>query len=125
MYVLSIVPDWLEASGQEISKAWPWILICGLLFGFVGFLWRNFVRPRVKTELSNEIKSVVNEALAPVLHELKPNGGGSIKDQINRIEEKTDCLERMHQETQQTVNRLVADNERQNTAIEFLKDMNH
>lgn len=44
------------------------------------------------------IKWVIRHYLKDIIHELKPNGGSSLKDQVNRLEKNLSSLEIQHQE---------------------------
>jgi hypothetical protein len=41
-----------------------------------------------------------------IKHELRPNGGSSLKDQVNRLEKTTEHSERVHTETLARVERV-------------------
>ena len=53
------------------------------------------------------IKYHVRESLEDIKHELKPNGGSSIKDQITRVEaSQKEYIERQHEDDIKFENRL-------------------
>jgi di/tripeptidase len=53
------------------------------------------------------IKYHVKESLEDIRHELKPNGGSSMKDQITRVEEsQKQFVERQHEDDIKFENRL-------------------
>lgn len=47
------------------------------------------------------IRWVIRHYLKDILHEVKPNGGSSIKDQVNRLEKNFHVLEKSHEEADQ------------------------
>jgi len=47
------------------------------------------------------LRWVVRHYLKDVLHELKPNGGSSLKDQVNRLENNLHGLEKSQEEADQ------------------------
>jgi hypothetical protein len=40
------------------------------------------------------VRDIVNEAVAPINEQLRPNGGHSLRDRVDRIERKVDQLRR-------------------------------
>ena len=44
------------------------------------------------------VRWVIRHYLKDVLHELKPNGGSSLKDQVNRLEKNLHSLEKIQEE---------------------------
>ena len=52
------------------------------------------------------IRWMVKHYLEEIKHELKPNGGGSIKDQVNRLETRQDKSDILRKETYHKVEKL-------------------
>lgn len=52
------------------------------------------------------IKWMVKHYLGEIKQELKPNGGGSLKDQVNRLENRMDKDETLRKETYVKVEKL-------------------
>jgi hypothetical protein len=50
------------------------------------------------TSVALGIKWLVKHYFEEIKHELKPNGGSSMKDQVNRIEKDLDVAEQRHRE---------------------------
>jgi hypothetical protein len=58
------------------------------------------------TMLGVAIRWMVKHYLDEIKHELKPNGGGSIKDQVNRLEARQDKADTLRKETYMKVEKL-------------------
>jgi hypothetical protein len=58
------------------------------------------------TMLGVAIRWMVKHYLEEIKHELKPNGGGSIKDQVNRLENRLDKADTLRKETYARVEKL-------------------
>jgi hypothetical protein len=56
--------------------------------------------------LGMAIRWMVKHYLEEIKHELKPNGGGSIKDQVNRLEMRQDKSDTLRKETYIKVEKL-------------------
>jgi hypothetical protein len=52
------------------------------------------------------IRWMVKHYLEEIKHELKPNGGGSIKDQVNRLEHRMDEADKKRAETHKKIDNL-------------------
>lgn len=52
----------------------------------------------IVTSVTLGVKWLVKHYFDEIKHELKPNGGSSIKDQVNRIEKDLDVAENRHRE---------------------------
>tara|TARA_R110001606_G_scaffold396925_1_gene572093 strand:+ start:461 stop:733 length:273 start_codon:yes stop_codon:yes gene_type:complete len=52
------------------------------------------------------IRWMVKHYLEEIKHELKPNGGGSIKDQVNRLESRMDEADKKRAETHKKIDNL-------------------
>ena len=52
------------------------------------------------------IRWVIRHYLKDILHELKPNGGSSIKDQVNRLEKDVTSLKKETVEVKETHKKL-------------------
>ena len=52
------------------------------------------------------IKWMVKHYLGEIKQELKPNGGGSIKDQVNRLDARQDKADTLRKETYMRVEKL-------------------
>jgi hypothetical protein len=58
------------------------------------------------TMLGVAIRWMVKHYLEEIKHELKPNGGGSIKDQVNRLEHRMDEADKKRAETHKKIDNL-------------------
>lgn len=58
------------------------------------------------TMLGVAIRWMVKHYLEEIKHELKPNGGGSIKDQVNRLDARLDKADTLRKETYLRVEKL-------------------
>lgn len=58
------------------------------------------------TMLGVAIRWMVKHYLEEIKHELKPNGGGSIKDQVNRLDARMDKNDTLRKETYIKVEKL-------------------
>lgn len=58
------------------------------------------------TMLGVAIRWMVKHYLEEIKHELKPNGGGSIKDQVNRLDARQDKADTLRKETYMRVEKL-------------------
>lgn len=58
------------------------------------------------TMLGVAIRWMVKHYLDEIKHELKPNGGGSIKDQVNRLDARMDKADTLRKETYLKVEKL-------------------
>ena len=58
------------------------------------------------TMLGVAIRWMVKHYLEEIKHELKPNGGGSIKDQVNRLDSRLDKADTLRKETYLRVEKL-------------------
>jgi predicted transcriptional regulator len=67
-----------------------WQAVIGLILGVAA------VAGVVFTILRFYIKSFAKQELEEIKHELKPNGGSSMKDQITRLEKSVATLEQEH-----------------------------
>lgn len=56
--------------------------------------------------LGMAIRWMVKHYLVEIKHELKPNGGGSLKDQVNRLEARQDKADTLRKETYSRVEKL-------------------
>lgn len=52
------------------------------------------------------IRWMVKHYLEEIKHELKPNGGGSIKDQVNRLENRMNEADKKRAETHKKIDNL-------------------
>lgn len=69
-----------------------WQAIISLILGVAA------VAGIVFTILRFYIKTFAKQELEEIRHELKPNGGSSMKDQITRLEKSVSILEREHKQ---------------------------
>ena len=60
----------------------------------------------VVSMVSLAIRWMVKHYLEEIKHELKPNGGGSIKDQVNRLEKRMDEADKKRAETHKKIDNL-------------------
>lgn len=58
------------------------------------------------TMLGVAIRWMVKHYLEEIKHELKPNGGGSIKDQVNQLDARMDKADTLRKETYIRVEKL-------------------
>ena len=58
------------------------------------------------TMLGVAIRWMVKHYLEEIKHELKPNGGGSIKDQVNQLDARMDKADTLRKETYLRVEKL-------------------
>ena len=49
---------------------------------------------------------MVKHYLEEIKHELKPNGGGSIKDQVNRLEQRQDAADSIRKDNYLKIEKL-------------------
>lgn len=81
-----------------IMQWYEWIPI---LLGIIG------ITTAILAAIRFFIKYHVKEEMEDIRHELKPNGGSSIKDQITRVEaSQKDFVERQHQDDAKFEKRL-------------------
>ena len=74
-----------------------WQGIIGLILGIAA------VAGIIFTILRFYIRAFAKQELEDIRHELKPNSGSSLKDQVTRLEESVKVLERNHKETHDTL----------------------
>lgn len=77
------VADWQTVIGLVLGVA----AVAGIVFTVLRFYIRAFAR----------------QELEDIRHELKPNSGTSMKDQITRLEQSVTVLEKNHKETHDTL----------------------
>ena len=83
-----MMPDWLADAG---GAAWAIVGILGAAFGILMAVrtgWRPFRSALDWTETLNELVTTQREINEVVKRELMPNGGGSLKDQVCRIDKR-------------------------------------
>lgn len=83
--LLGVIPDFLEEFGEEISHFWPIIVLIGTLIG----VWRWTIRYANK-KINLTITEHLDEKLKPIVQETQPNGGGSMKDVVNKTKDALD-----------------------------------
>lgn len=64
----------IDAAGREAGNIWYIFLILGLFAGFLKWAW---------TQVKKELEEVIDAKTEPMRAEMKPNGGGSLRDQVN------------------------------------------
>lgn len=78
-----MVVELLKDAGDTVAHIWPLFVLVGAMLGGLKAGWRTVRR---------ELEAVVTTQVAPVLKEVTPNGGGSLKDAVKRIEAKVDSM---------------------------------
>lgn len=78
-FLIAVIPDFLEDLGDEIGHFWPIIVFIGTAIG----VWRWAIRYTNK-KLDTTISDHLEQQLKPILQETQPNGGGSMKDVLNK-----------------------------------------
>ena len=58
------------------------------------------------TMLGVAMRWMVKHYLEEIKHELKPNGGGSIKDQVNRLEQRQDAADSIRKDNYLKIEKL-------------------
>lgn len=75
--------------------------------------------------LGMAIRWMVKHYLVEIKHELKPNGGGSLKDQVNRLDARQDKADTLRKETYARVEKLERKiDDLYDKFIEYLSDKN-
>lgn len=80
---------WAEWAGLIASL----ICVVGGLWAFTVWARKQF-RDAVLEDVKPVIQNAIRESLAPVLLELHPNGGSSLRDSVDRLEEGHDQLQK-------------------------------
>lgn len=81
-------------SKDHLKEASEIIGYIGVISGFLFAVWKKLIKPRI--ELKKEEKRRDEELLTKInkiYEEVTPNGGGSIKDAIKRLEAKSAIIE--------------------------------
>lgn len=80
----------LDVNGWSLTTT----AICGAILAVYG-VWRRILRPKWHA-LSDRWEAIEQhtEAIAHIASELKPNGGGSVKDHVTQIAETCEGLKR-------------------------------
>jgi chemotaxis response regulator CheB len=105
--------------GSSLSLSWyEWILIGGALVTALGAIWVKAVVP-----IFNALKAIEKfYPLLPVItniaKEFQNNGGSSLKDSIENIDEKVDCLSEEFQDVKHNVKKVKDSLEEDITEIE-------
>jgi len=68
--------------------------ILGIVFGFI-----RHISKKAEGFVKNEVQEVIKE--------LRPNGGGSLRDQVNRLEASHSKLEEGHEKLDSKVDTLI------------------
>jgi hypothetical protein len=81
--ILAVLPQWLSNLATDVESLWPiWIAICGLAaLGFKG--WKR---------AKSAFREIVQEETATIRHQVLPNGGASLADDVRRTNGKLDNL---------------------------------
>lgn len=74
-----------------------WQAVIGLILGVAA------VAGIIFTVLRFYIRAFAKQELEDIRHELKPNSGSSLKDQVTRLEQSVKILENNHKETHDTL----------------------
>lgn len=89
----------LENVAEHLSNLWP-IYIAALAFFGAG--------KRLNKSVVHQISGVVDVKLAPIVAELTPNGGGSMKDAVARLEDGQVNLSNKLLDVKETLNEAAA-----------------
>lgn len=73
----NFLSDWLGSLGDGVGRIWPLFVLAGGVLGILRLAWK-----KVKAELED----VIDVKTEPMRAEMRPNGGGSLRDSINRLE---------------------------------------
>jgi len=68
----------LSGAGDIVGNIWPLFVLAAALFGGIKVMWKNVKR---------EFTTIVETNIEPLRKEVTPNGGGSMKDSVKRVEE--------------------------------------
>ena len=83
MFIMGLIPEWLQELGGEVGEAWPIIVLLIFLTPPVKWLW---------TSVSKKHTLWVARQIEPILSEFRNNGGSSMKDAVDRLEIKVDAV---------------------------------
>jgi PAS domain S-box-containing protein len=81
--IVAALLELLKATGDTVGHVWPLFVLVGALVGGLRQLWR-LVRA--------ELRAAIRAETEPILKEVTPNGGGSLKDAVKRTESKVDSM---------------------------------
>lgn len=79
--ILSItaqLPQWLDNFSTDLGTLWPIVLFIGAAYGLVKWISKKF---------KDEVKELIVSEVEPIKAELSNNGGSSVKDAIDRLDE--------------------------------------
>lgn len=101
-YAALLQDSWnaLAQFGDGLARIWPLFIAIGAMFGGLKYAWR-----RVRKEL----EEVIDAKTEPMRAEMQPNGGGSLKDAVNRTEAGVHEIRANQAQTTKLANDIVGE----------------